>query len=35
VALDGTVYVATRTRLFAVEDGIPAKAPAAKAAGGS
>ncbi len=35
VALDGTVYVATRTRLFAIEDGIPAKTPVAEAAGGS
>ena len=28
VARDGVIYVASRTKLFAIEDGIPAKQPA-------
>ena len=37
VAHDGTIYVASRTKLFAIQDGIPAKKKAAKPApaGGS
>jgi len=33
VAKDGVLYVSSRTKLFALQDGIPAKQPAAAAAG--
>ena len=32
VALDGVLYVASRTRLFALQDGIPARQPEPEAA---
>lgn len=35
IAKDGVIYVASRTKLFAIQDGIEGKKPAAKSGGGN